>query len=316
MKPPISRFFLMTVCLSIGSFLDPIPSGASGKGSIQNAVFYSVPNGGLFELRLYHPDSDTIMIASSEAEPSNIFWYQNFSAMYYRVENTVFKLDWKSGAFPESVLNLPEGTSKAGTLWIDDKTRKWRFYEVLWPQSEAAVYEYIKKKGRWKTLAQEKTHGCEKNGSGRCGQEVREFTKRQKDVQTIHEISHQMKIWNHLSRFNIMINNKNANLPYFFPSIGHPNVVIESIVTLEDSLHGTAPIYWIDRLQGTKLEIYGESTAPGCSRLARFLEQGRWLLTASESEGQCGRVVDMTTGKIVTTLPEHSHDAVWVPLMR
>ena len=286
---------------------------AFGQESDSKVVFYVMPARGAYELRIYRPETGSEVMASPHSEPQNLFWHNNYSALYYRIGDKVYQLEWKKEANAVEVLTLPDNLSEEAFLWIDDKTGRIRFYEIRWPREEAVIGEYFDQKGRWKILAREKTEGCKSPDVLTCGMEVRKFTKGQKRSETVEEISHDMRIWNPLSRQNMMLRGRQNNQPIYFPSKIQSHVYIQVLLNMEKSLHALAPVYWMNAKEGVKREVYGKTTAMECSDKIGFMEHDRWLLVASEYGGQCGRIVDMTTGEIMMRLPELSSMAVWVP---
>jgi hypothetical protein len=299
----------LSVLAPVFSGTVPPPYAETVRG---RSVFYVAREGESFAFRAYSPEGGSVLVGKTGSRPENIFWRDDFSELYYRVGNRMMKRNWKAGSDETEALVLPEETDLSGKFWIDDDTGRWRYFRVAEPGETAEVFEYSGRKKKWKQLASEPTHGCRSGDESACGLEVRSFTKGQKRTVSLEELSHEMRVWSHLSKLNVMIKNDPGLWPFFLPSANEPDATLQITVRIGKTLHGIAPLVRLSKSGGSKTEIYG-ALEPGCPREVAFLEFQRWVLAAAENTGQCGRVADLRDGRIVFRLPEQSEGAVWVP---
>ncbi|HXV60459.1 MAG TPA: hypothetical protein VEK15_07190 [Vicinamibacteria bacterium] len=272
-------------------------------------VYVNAPDSG-HELRLVRPGRTDTLLTRLAGPPQNLFWTENFDTLYYRVDETVFRLAWTLHAEPEAML---EGTPDAAELWIDADSGRWRAYEIQFPESGATlkylarIYQHHAEHG-WQVLIERETQGCEAGDGSMCGEEVRSYRGGRHGV-FLSDLQEAMRIGNHLDRLGIDFDSDLEKEPQFLRSISDENVGVELDLRLGDTLHGFAPVHWVDRRNGTEKEIYGDET--GCGPQVGFEEYSGWLLVTSEYTGGCARIVSLADGQLVWQAPAGASLAVW-----
>lgn len=296
---------MRTLLLVLGMSVASISGGERG-------VVYVLAREDVHELRIYRPEHGDQLLLQSEGPPKNAFWDESFDNLFYRVNSTVFRMPWVVGAKSEVVFN---DAPDADDLWIDSSTGRWRAYEVYFPGVgyRARVYEHRSEDG-WVVLADEKTEGCEAGDGSLCGREVRNLRTGRRGA-FFSELQTSMRIASQLEKRGLEFDFRHEGETHFLPSMEVDGVGVELRLQFGDTLHGTAPVHWVDRARGSAKEIFPQGSR-GCRRQVSLDEHADWLLVTGEYTGKCARVIALSDGAIVWESPAGSSLAAWVPVPR
>jgi hypothetical protein len=265
------------------------------------------------EWRILHPSTGrSDVLWRLPGPPLNVYWDSGFTAVYYRVADTVYRQLWRVGATPEVVVTVPRQLvvpqdairESIDDLWRDRESDAWRLLsvELRDTQATAAVWEYSAVTRQWRIL--QSSTECDLGGS--VCDAVSSFVAPESRV-TLKRLLDEMRVEHHLERTEPAgIWNEG---PRTFPSTTTPGAAIRVGVVLGDTYHAWAPLWHVSSAAVEAL-VYGK--VEGCYEQLAFKEIAGVLLVAEEFTGACARVVSMATGAVSATLPSTSRSAVWV----
>ena len=119
-----------------------------------------------------------------------------------------------------------------------------------------------------------------------------------------------MRVEHRLQETGQSVNQDTDNREYYFASASVQSRGVIVTVSLGDTAHAMAPLYYASEDGSTKTLIYGQDEA--CSQQLSFQESLEYLLVGSEYRGRCSRVVDMRTGEVIRSFPDNTSFAVWI----
>lgn len=309
-NPIIVRQGLLATACVLALGLSAPSSPAQERG-----IVYVRALTGSAELRLYRPGAADELVARLDGSPTNLFWDEDITTLFFRTDTSVFRLPWVDSATPERIL---QGVPEADELWIDPSTGRWRGYEIVLPQAGAnttylaRIHEH-EDVGGWRVIAERATDGCEAGDGSMCGEEVSAYRDGKHGV-FVSDLYEQMRVRAHLARLGIEYDGDKENETQFLPLSEDGSYGIALRVQLGDTLHGMAPVQWVERKTGAQKTIYGDDTP--CGKQVAFERDSSWLLVASEYTGRCARVVSMSDGEILWRAPAGSSMAAWITVPR
>lgn len=273
------------------------------------------PAGGC-EWRVYDPATgEDRLLLPLPAFPHNVYWTADFAWIYYRADEQFFRAEWRWGAEPEKLVRFPshlsEGSENIVEVWHDLESGRWRMktYEWLNRTDTAGVWEYMPEERRWTVLTKVPTE-CEAVGRP-CTDVVNDYVHKN-DVISLNELLTRMRVEYRLADHGLEVHEDNEGV-YLFPSQAAPGVGVRARVELGDTLHAMAPLLYVGPGDTEKV-IYSDDE--GCYDQVAFQEEEGFLLVSAEYRGQCSKVIEMRTGRIVRSLSEQASRAVWVQAPR
>ena len=103
------------------------PSGVGYRNKTQTLTC-PLNRGKSSEWHVYQPATrEDFLFLTLPHIPKNIFWDQNFENVYYRIEESIYELQWKLGAQPKELSRIPPRGWTVTDIWIDRSTSELRF---------------------------------------------------------------------------------------------------------------------------------------------------------------------------------------------
>jgi hypothetical protein len=242
--------------------------------------------------------------------PSYTFWNTEFGALLYLQDGALYRVAWRYGANPQRILELPRNLDqpheRVMDVWHDDERDVWSLATLSNPGDGSEMshaWEQSAADKSW-TRTRSAPSDCEKTGRP-CMQEV-SVPSRWADRISLEQIQNDMRIRTHLIRTG---QDSDEEKLYDLRSRSEPASTVRVRMIFGDSEHAIQPLSLILASSEERAVELGAD----CSPQLAFDDVDGFLLLGTEYEGQCSKLVDLRTGRIVRSLPEQSREAVWVP---
>ncbi len=309
----------------------------------KKVVSYFVEGRKGVEWRLFVPEAkkDTV-IAVHGAMPKRLFWSTAQRAAYYTSGDRFYRLDWRYGARPEALFDLPKlvDHSQIHDIWFDLRSRRWRASAVEWVQDPEVVREelngtersFIVYKGTrvpatkdqlviphvasvleydqagWRFITHRMTY---------CGDfhapclSVLKDEMHQGPALSEVDLHESMSIEYRLTNEDKWLDESYPRGVVLMRSKHTPNRKLRVAVHEDHTPHAITPLYYLNEDSATEKVIYSAPTACGSFEQLAFEEHGRFLLVGTEYRLECSRLVDMQTGDTVHVFPPKARP-LWI----
>lgn len=292
------------------------PILATAQADQNPGVFFLLQKENKFYFKVYTPEIGPKTVFSVQGRPASIHWDKNFSIIFFRVNNKIFRAVWEIGATPSEILQLEKRFSSEGTAWFEPSIEKWRFTEIQYPETGtkpwkyfARVYQYNEEKKLWSLLIEKETFGCESGDGSTCGAEVTKYTQGQKNYRFWGELSRDLFLAPFLKKLGVIYKEDMEHQDLWL-DLGKGRVSV--VPAFGDTLHAMAPAKWS---KGKEMKtIFQKGLSYPCGPKIALGSFDSYLLITAEWSGKCGKVVNLTNGKTVFKLPEKAEKAIILPL--
>ena len=104
------------------------PILATAQADQNPGVFFLLQKENKFYFKVYAPKIGPKTVFSVQGRPASIHWDKNFSIIFFRVNNKIFRAVWEIGATPSEILQLEKRFSSEGTAWFEPSIREMEIY--------------------------------------------------------------------------------------------------------------------------------------------------------------------------------------------
>jgi hypothetical protein len=263
------------------------------------------------EWRTFDPrtEEDRLFLALP-TPPSYAFWNTGFGALHYLRDGALYRAAWRYSANPQRILELPRNLDQPHEhvmeVWHDDERGVWSLATLSYSSdgSEMAhAWEQSAADKSWTRTRSVPSH-CEKTGPP-CMQEI-SVPSQWKERVSLEQIQNEMRIRAHLIRTGQTSGEEKL---YDLRSRSEPESTVRVQMSFGDSAHAMQPL----SLVLASGEEHAVELGADCSPQLAFDDVDGFLLLGTEYVGRCSKLVNLRTGQVVRSLPEHSRGAVWMP---
>lgn len=318
-----------------------------GLEDISKGILYWADGKDGVDLHIYLPGQkkDNVFLTIKN-EPDLFKWTMDMKTLFYVSGDELFRVDWKWGAQPESMLTIPlEGvTAHIKTTYIDKSTNRWRTAYVLEGFNEDDIVtvkkedgeEYYLMHGNDKITFKEKYykdygglaimqefilgHGWQiiAKRMTSCGAQSSPCLDIIEDLYdpvpmiSSGDLRNNMRINNTLKVAERLEGTYQRGIIYM-PSWSIINRGLKVKFSFGDSYHAITPLIYVDKDSNAETIIYNEDASCNDFEQLGFEEYNGYLLVGTEYQSKCACVIDMKDGTTVF-VPPYESSVVWVEL--
>jgi TonB family protein len=283
--------------------------GPDLAGDAVTGVFPSrAANSSLCEWWLTNPNTmEDVIYLSLRGAPANIRWNTSFTHVEYRLGPAIYRVDWRLGAEPVQIAELPfeEGICD---FWFDEQNGRLRIVALEFDGCVATTWEK-QEESRWEVVKEAPSYWMNECSCLPVGPPPGAAP-----MVYLSSLLDSMRIQHHRAELIGEPENRQADERVFMPSRFLADIGFEMDTVFGDSNHALWPVNRVDQRSQTRRRLFRHSEAENSDLEQIGLQEERgFLLIAEEYNGRDAMLYDTLTGGPRFSFGPHSMGAVWVP---